>query len=154
MDPVCLILGLPSRLVCNHRSECQCLPGWMPPSCNSKDEEFSSLSTGAIVAISVTIILIVLGIILGVTGFIWKKRQRPILPTAKTQRKQPAVGMSIQRVNERPAPGQVPQVVRVKPKAPPPPPPPAGNRPKPPGQNYMAARQEPTVQDPGARPSL
>lgn len=33
--------------VCNHKSECQCEPGWAPPSCSSVDGVFSSsLSTG------------------------------------------------------------------------------------------------------------
>ncbi|XP_035021338.1 disintegrin and metalloproteinase domain-containing protein 28-like [Hippoglossus stenolepis] len=130
----------PGHAVCNHRSECQCLPGWMPPSCISEDGDFSALSPGAVVAISVTIILVVLGIILGVIGFIWKKRQRPILPTSHTQRKLPAGDRSFQHVNKGPAPGQVPQPERLKPKAPPPPPP-GGRKPKPPSQNYMAARQ-------------
>ncbi|XP_074493721.1 disintegrin and metalloproteinase domain-containing protein 28-like isoform X2 [Sebastes fasciatus] len=67
--------------VCNHRSECQCEPGWMPPRCNSKDASLSPLSTGATIAIAVTVILVVLGIIAGVIGFICKKRQSPTLPT-------------------------------------------------------------------------
>ncbi|XP_053277837.1 disintegrin and metalloproteinase domain-containing protein 28 isoform X1 [Pleuronectes platessa] len=130
----------PGHAVCNHRSECQCLPGWMPPSCISEDGDFSALSPGAVVAISVTIVLVVLGIILGVIGFMWKKRQTPILPTSHTQRKMAAGDMPIQRVNKGPAPGQVPQVGIVKPRAAPPPPP-GGLRPKPPSQNYVAARQ-------------
>lgn len=32
--------------VCNHRSECQCEPGWLPPDCTSEDEAFKSISTG------------------------------------------------------------------------------------------------------------
>ncbi|XP_022614831.1 zinc metalloproteinase-disintegrin-like batroxstatin-3 [Seriola dumerili] len=122
--------------VCNHRSECQCEPGWMPPYCTSKDGAFNSLSTGTAVAISLTVILVVVGIIAGVVWLMWKKRQSPMLSTAHTQRKPAAVN--------RPAPGPprpAPQIGRPKPKGPPPPPPPAGNRPKPPSQNYIAARQ-------------
>ncbi|XP_044054024.1 disintegrin and metalloproteinase domain-containing protein 28 isoform X2 [Siniperca chuatsi] len=134
----------PGHAVCNHRSECQCEPGWMPPNCISEDETFTSLSTGAAIAIAFTVILVVLGIIAGVVGFIWKKRQSPILPTAHTQSKKPAVGSSAHRLNKGPVPSQpmpVPQVGVPKPKGAPPPPPPAGNRPKPPSQNYIAARQ-------------
>ncbi|XP_070760282.1 zinc metalloproteinase-disintegrin-like MTP4 [Enoplosus armatus] len=129
----------PGHAVCNHRSECQCEPGWMPPYCDSEDR--SHLSTGATVAIVMTVILVVLGVIAGAVGFIWKKRQSPMLPTAHTQRKKPAVDSS---AHKRPVPSQpmpVSQAGRRKPKGPPPPPPPAGNRPKPPSQNYMVARQ-------------
>lgn len=116
--------------VCNHRSECQCEAGWMPPRCSSK-EASEGLSTGATVAIALTVILVVLGVIAGVIGFICKKRQSPMLPTSHTQRKLPVMLSQQTTV----------QVVRPKPKGAPPPPPPAGNRPKPPGQNYSAARQ-------------
>ncbi|XP_037634003.1 zinc metalloproteinase-disintegrin-like lachestatin-2 isoform X1 [Sebastes umbrosus] len=119
--------------VCNHRSECQCEPGWMPPRCNSKDASLSPLSTGATIAIAVTVILVVLGIIAGVVGFICKKRQSPTLPTALSHRKPPA-----RPVLSHPKPVQA---GRPKPKGAPPPPPPAGNRPKPPNKNYTAARQ-------------
>ncbi|XP_075934298.1 zinc metalloproteinase-disintegrin-like MTP4 [Anarhichas minor] len=133
----------PGHAVCNHRSECQCEPGWVPPHCDSKDGDFGSLSPGATAAIVVTVILVALGIIAGVVGIIWKRRQSPVLPTAHTQRKQPAVDSSAHRLNKGPFPSQpVPvQAGRLKPKGAPPPPPPAGNRPKPPGQNYTAARQ-------------
>ncbi|KAK5871733.1 hypothetical protein PBY51_004595 [Eleginops maclovinus] len=115
--------------VCNHRSECQCEAGWMPPHCTSK-EAYGGLSTGATVAIALTVILVVLGAIAGVVGFICKKRQSPMLPTSHTQRKLPVMHSQ-----------QTPVQVARKPKGAPPPPPPAGNRPKPPGQNYSAARQ-------------
>ncbi|XP_029296498.1 disintegrin and metalloproteinase domain-containing protein 28 [Cottoperca gobio] len=114
--------------VCNHRSECQCEPGWMPPHCSLN--EGAPLSTGATIAIAVIVTLVLLGVIAGVVGFICKRRQSPMLPTAHTQRKLP--------VPSQPMPVQA---ARPKPKGAPPPPPPAGNRPKPPGQNYSAARQ-------------
>nr|XP_020446350.1 zinc metalloproteinase-disintegrin-like brevilysin H2a isoform X2 [Monopterus albus] len=121
----------PGHAVCNHRSECQCEPGWLPPNCDSQDLE--SLSPGVIAAIIVAVLLVVLGIIAAVVGLAWKRRQRPI---AHTQRKQPAVSIYAQQV-----PVQVPQAGRPKPRGPPPPPPPAGNRLKPTGPNYIAARQ-------------
>ncbi|XP_059194056.1 disintegrin and metalloproteinase domain-containing protein 28 [Centropristis striata] len=121
--------------VCNHRSECQCEPGWMPPHCSSTDEAFTSLSKGATIAIAISVVLVVLGAVAGVVGFMWKKRQSPMLPTSHTPRKPPAVNSAPHR---QPMPVQA---GRPKPKGAPPPPPPAGNRPKPPGQNYTAARQ-------------
>ncbi|KAG8011611.1 Disintegrin and metalloproteinase domain-containing protein 28, partial [Nibea albiflora] len=128
--------------VCNHRSECQCEPGWMPPSCNSKDRAFTALSPGAIGAIVATVLLVVSGVIAGVIAFIWKNRQSPMLPIARTQRKQPAVDRSAHGLNKPPnQPVPMGQAGKPKPKGPPPPPPPAGNRPKPPSQNYIAARQ-------------
>ncbi|XP_041642693.1 disintegrin and metalloproteinase domain-containing protein 28 [Cheilinus undulatus] len=130
----------PGNAVCNHRSECQCEPGWMPPSCTSKDEDSNPLSIGPIVAIAVTVILVVLGIILGVVGFVWKKRQSPILPTTLNKRTQPDVRSTNIR-NTRMAPSQPVPAGRSKPKGAPPPPPPAANRPKPQGHPYTAARQ-------------
>ncbi|KAK2837727.1 hypothetical protein Q5P01_014939 [Channa striata] len=128
--------------VCNHRSECQCEPGWMPPYCNSRDGAFTS--HGVVVAIAVTVTLVVLGIIAGVFGYIWKRRQSSNQPTVHTHRKPIAVDnhnhyRQPPAVPSKPAP--MPQVERPKPKGPPPPPPPAGNRPKPPGQTYVNARQ-------------
>ncbi|KAF7661447.1 hypothetical protein LDENG_00261690 [Lucifuga dentata] len=121
----------PGHAVCNHRSQCQCEPGWLPPNCNSKDDSFS-LSHNVTVAIAVTVSLVILGVIVAAIGIMWKKRQSPILPTsAHTQMKRP--------VPSQPMPP--PQMGRPKPKGPPPPPPPEGNRPKPSSQNYMAARQ-------------
>nr|XP_046242204.1 disintegrin and metalloproteinase domain-containing protein 28 [Scatophagus argus] len=133
----------PGHAICNHRSECQCEPGWVPPDCTSTDQAFSSvqLSTGATVGIVLAVLLLVLGIVAGVIGFIWKKRQSPF---PYTQRKQEPVGQTNFNLNRGPAPNQpmpVPQVGRPKPKGPPPPPPPAGNRPKPSAHSYTAARQ-------------
>ncbi|XP_067377040.1 disintegrin and metalloproteinase domain-containing protein 28 isoform X2 [Channa argus] len=132
----------PGHAVCNHRSECQCEPGWMPPNCNSKDGAFTS--HGVVVAIAVTVTLVLLGLLAGVFGFIWKRRQSSKQPAAYTQRKPAAVDNYAHHVNIQPVPSQpmpMPQVQRPKPRGPPPPPPPAGARPKPPGQNYVTARQ-------------
>ncbi|CAJ1068776.1 disintegrin and metalloproteinase domain-containing protein 28 isoform X2 [Xyrichtys novacula] len=61
----------PGNAVCNHKAQCQCKPGWLPPDCDTEDED--TLSTGAIIAIAVTCILVVVGLIVGVVAFL--KRQ-------------------------------------------------------------------------------
>lgn len=130
--------------VCNHRSECQCKPGWLPPNCVTKDEVFSGLSTGATIAISLAVILIVLGLVFGVLGFMWRKKRITNLPVSQMYRKPPPVSTSAPRINQGQAisqPMSLQKELKPKPKGPPPPPPPAGNRPKPPSQNYIAARQ-------------
>ncbi|KAL6113893.1 adam28 [Pungitius sinensis] len=124
----------PGHAVCNHRSECQCEPGWLPPRCDSQDAAFRSLSPGATAAIVVAILLVALGAIAGVAAVIWKRRQTPVLPTVHPQRRQPPV-------DQRPSLAAPLQAGMPKPKGAPPPPPAAGNRPKPPGQNYTTARQ-------------
>ncbi|XP_026043982.1 zinc metalloproteinase-disintegrin-like crotastatin [Astatotilapia calliptera] len=149
----------PGHAVCNHKSECQCEPGWTLPNCDSVDTAFSG--TGKTIVIAVTVTLLVLGIIAAIAGIIWKKQQSPILPTATNQRKQIAVQNpayhSKQPPPSYPASGQ--QAGRPKREGPPPPPPaagtkpkpviqihrtapaPPGNKPTPPISNYTAARQ-------------
>ncbi|KAM9744900.1 disintegrin and metalloproteinase domain-containing protein 28-like [Menidia menidia] len=121
----------PGHAVCNHRNECQCEPGWLPPRCATQDQAFSALSTGATVAVGVSVLLVVLGLVLGAAGVLWRRRNRPTIPSS--QRKQQGGSTPVI------SPPQA-QVERPK-RAPPPTPPPAGNRPKPQNQNYTAARQ-------------
>ncbi|KAM4746388.1 disintegrin and metalloproteinase domain-containing protein 28 [Anableps anableps] len=134
----------PGNAVCNHRSECQCKPGWLPPNCEAIDEAFSSLSSGATIAISLVVILVVLGLIFGILGFMWRKKHSPTLSVSQTHRKPPPVSSSAPRINQdhtisQPMPLR--QAPKPKPKGAPPPPPPAGNRSKPPNRSYIAARQ-------------
>ncbi|XP_006797657.1 disintegrin and metalloproteinase domain-containing protein 28-like [Neolamprologus brichardi] len=133
----------PGHAVCNHKSECQCEPGWILPNCDSVDTAFSG--TGKTIVIAVTVILVVLGIIAAIAGIIWKKRQSPILPTATTQRKQIAVQNPVyhgkQPPPSYPASGQ--QAGRPKPEGPPPPPPAAGTKPKPVIQIHRTAPAPP-----------
>ncbi|KAF6730584.1 Disintegrin and metalloproteinase domain-containing protein 28 [Oryzias melastigma] len=130
--------------VCNHRDECHCDPGWLPPNCNVQDGEFSALSTGATVGIVLPILLVILGVSLGVAGFMWKKRQGPTLPRSHVQQKKEPVNSAASYANQRPAisqPTPVREAPRIKPKGVPPPPPPVGKKPAPQSQNYLAARQ-------------
>uniref|UniRef100_A0A3P9HKL2 Zinc metalloproteinase-disintegrin-like brevilysin H2a n=1 Tax=Oryzias latipes TaxID=8090 RepID=A0A3P9HKL2_ORYLA len=128
--------------VCNHRSECQCEPGWLPPYCNVQDGEFRALSTGATVAIALPIILVILGVVLGVAGFMWKKRQGPVLPSTHVQKKKGPVNNAPPYVSKRPPSSQpmpVREAPRIKPKVAPPPP--VGKKPAAQSQSYLAARQ-------------
>ncbi|KAM7416914.1 hypothetical protein PAMA_018816 [Pampus argenteus] len=130
----------PGHAVCNHRSECQCEPGWIPPDCQFRDKD--RLSAGEIAAIIVAVIVF-LGASIGL-GFLCRKQQHPVLPSAHTKRMQPAAENSAHQFYRGSVPSQpmpASQVAKPKPKGPPPPPPPAGNRPKPPSQNYIEARQ-------------
>ncbi|XP_072288998.1 zinc metalloproteinase-disintegrin-like MTP8 isoform X2 [Eucyclogobius newberryi] len=111
----------PGHAVCNHRSECQCEPGWMPPTCDTMDGQFSALSTGAIIGIAVAAILVFLGIVVGIVAYLWKTRQGPVLPTSQTQRKPDLTQKPVQ-----PSPTLA---AKPKPRAAPPPPPPGGFRP-------------------------
>nr|XP_057926261.1 disintegrin and metalloproteinase domain-containing protein 28 [Doryrhamphus excisus] len=60
--------------VCNHKSECQCEPGWLSPSCDATDRTFRSISDGATAAIAVVSVLVILGVIIAVLGILWRKR--------------------------------------------------------------------------------
>ncbi|XP_069557617.1 disintegrin and metalloproteinase domain-containing protein 28 [Brachyistius frenatus] len=131
--------------VCNHRSQCQCEAGWTPPGCDSLDGDFDSgsVSTGVAVGVALTVVLVVLGVVAGVAGFVWRKRRSPLLPSSAHRPDKAPVPSRAAPVPSRaaPAPSRAPPLRQPKPKGAPPPPPPAGNRPKPPIQNYLSARQ-------------
>ncbi|CAB1322185.1 unnamed protein product, partial [Coregonus sp. 'balchen'] len=61
--------------VCNHKMECQCEPGWLPPGCDTKDQNFSGLSREGVIAIAVTVTLLLLAAIAGAVAVFLKKRQ-------------------------------------------------------------------------------
>uniref|UniRef100_A0A8C4IBZ7 ADAM metallopeptidase domain 28 n=1 Tax=Dicentrarchus labrax TaxID=13489 RepID=A0A8C4IBZ7_DICLA len=106
----------PGHAVCNHKSECQCEPGWMPPSCDSEDGSFGSISNGKTylqLSVNTYSMMLIYSVCISDVA---------LLHLNVCSISAGAVG-------------------RPKPKGAPPPPPPAGNRPKPPSQNYMAARQ-------------
>ncbi|XP_030593428.1 zinc metalloproteinase-disintegrin-like brevilysin H2a [Archocentrus centrarchus] len=128
----------PGHAVCNHKSECQCEPGWKLPSCDSVENVISD--TGKTIAIAVAVTLLILGIIAAIAGIIWKKQQSPTRPPPALQRKQRAVENPAYHLNKQPAPSNPGPANRLKPEGPPPPPP-AGNKSKPPTANYAAARQ-------------
>lgn len=129
--------------VCNHRTECQCEPGWIPPNCDQRDENFNSLSNETITAIAVTISLLILAAIAVGAGLFWKKRQSPVL-TRVVKPKPHAVDnpaffkTKVVVPKQKNAKSQPPRPTR---NPPPPPPPAASNKPRPPAQNFMDARK-------------
>ncbi|KAG9354008.1 hypothetical protein JZ751_012132 [Albula glossodonta] len=72
--------------VCNHKSQCQCEPGWLPPTCELLDDSGRTLSTGAVIAIVIatTAALVLLLALIGMAVLL-KHRQKlvhsPRLPS-------------------------------------------------------------------------
>ncbi|XP_062399142.1 disintegrin and metalloproteinase domain-containing protein 28 [Sardina pilchardus] len=123
----------PGNAVCNHRSQCQCEPGWLPPTCDSKDPSWQ-LSRGGTIAIAVVFSLLGLIIVIGSSVFMWKRRQNS-LPGLSAQKSQPVFGR--QPVKTPKPNAQATQ----RPTTRPPPPPPSGGRNRPLQPNFMAARE-------------
>ncbi|XP_041691744.1 zinc metalloproteinase-disintegrin-like batroxstatin-3 [Coregonus clupeaformis] len=126
--------------VCNHKMECQCEPGWLPPGCDTKDQNFSGLSREGVIAIAVTVTLLLLAAIAGAVAVFLKKRQQsPTLPSYNTQQNTSAV--SNDRNNKLIIPSQnnaMPQQPK-RPKGAPPPP--AASQSGAPVYDFRAARQ-------------
>ncbi|XP_062310685.1 zinc metalloproteinase-disintegrin-like batroxstatin-1 isoform X1 [Osmerus eperlanus] len=129
--------------VCNHKNQCQCEPGWVPPNCDQKDGDFNTLSNEAITAIAVTISLLVLAAVIVGAILLWKKRQSLGLPSVHT-RKPHAVdnpGFFHTKATVPNTPKSKSQPPRPTRTPPPPPPPSSAKKPQAPAQNFMAARQ-------------
>ncbi|XP_048043219.1 disintegrin and metalloproteinase domain-containing protein 28 [Megalobrama amblycephala] len=106
--------------VCDHRLQCRCEPGWLPPDCESTTAS-DGLSKGVIVAIVVVVLIGILLIGLGV--FFYKRRKStPHSSIHPRQQKVHVVDIpdlshqGLQMPNQKPFPV-------IKPSAPPPPPP-------------------------------
>ncbi|XP_053509628.1 zinc metalloproteinase-disintegrin-like crotastatin [Ictalurus furcatus] len=112
--------------VCNHKLECSCEPGWMPPNCNRATGAGANtgLSTGAKIGIAVAV-CILLGAILIVLGVCFMKRRKsqPHRTGVKVQVKD-SVKVNNVYSNQARAnlPHQIPPTA-IRPKGPPPPPP-------------------------------
>ncbi|XP_061117392.1 zinc metalloproteinase-disintegrin-like batroxstatin-1 [Conger conger] len=109
--------------VCNHRAECQCLPGWVSKDCNRVDGSFESLSKGGVIGISVAVVLLVL-IALAVAAAILVKRRQKGTGSQRTlpPPKNPGLNNLAFAQERPPAPHQEYTQPR-RPRAPPPPPP-------------------------------
>ncbi|XP_036453740.1 disintegrin and metalloproteinase domain-containing protein 28 isoform X1 [Colossoma macropomum] len=112
--------------VCNHKLECTCEPGWLPPDCER--QAGSGLPRNGVIAIVVVICILLGAILIGVAIYLMKRRKRsPRQISSQIPKKEPTPVnnsyFSAQRVN----PPQ--QNLPIRPKGPPPPPPPKGNIP-------------------------
>ncbi|XP_031426298.1 disintegrin and metalloproteinase domain-containing protein 28 [Clupea harengus] len=127
------------RGVCNHRSECQCEPGWLQPHCDTQDPSMQ-LPRGSVIAIAVTLSLLGLIVVIGASVFLLKRRQSTSrmagLPTQKSQ----PVSNPVFGRQQLKTPRQNPETTQ-RPRAPPPPPPSASGRSRPLQTSFMAARQ-------------
>ncbi|KAB5528302.1 hypothetical protein PHYPO_G00138690 [Pangasianodon hypophthalmus] len=106
--------------VCNHKLECSCEPGWLPPDC---DRAISTgISTGAYIGIAVAV-CIMLGAILIVLGiyFLRRRKSHPRLTGVQIQVKD-SVSNNYSNQPRMNLPPQIPPTA-IRPKAPPPPPP-------------------------------
>nr|XP_023678858.1 zinc metalloproteinase-disintegrin-like atrolysin-A isoform X1 [Paramormyrops kingsleyae] len=72
----------PGHAVCNHKSECQCEPGWLPPTCSSQDAQMGAQdqSQGSISLIVIVIVaggsLMILLVLGGVALVLIRRRNR------------------------------------------------------------------------------
>ncbi|KAA0717499.1 Disintegrin and metalloproteinase domain-containing protein 28 [Triplophysa tibetana] len=108
--------------VCDHRLQCRCEPGWLPPDCETQTES-SGLSQGVIIAIAVIVCILVGIILVGLGILLLKRRQRGSQPPGRPSPAKTHVveipDLRQQRLmtpHQKPFPG-------IKPTAPPPPPP-------------------------------
>ncbi|XP_030647675.1 disintegrin and metalloproteinase domain-containing protein 28 [Chanos chanos] len=124
--------------VCNHKLQCQCEPGWLPPNCDRKEDH--PLPSGGVIAIAVIACLLVLAGLIIVGVLLWKRRKAAPSSTGhRMQKKGYAVNNA--RFN---APHQTPSnqspSTTIRPKGPPPPPP-ASKTSRPLHQNFVEARK-------------
>ncbi|KAJ8380054.1 hypothetical protein SKAU_G00008320 [Synaphobranchus kaupii] len=129
--------------VCNHRKECQCLPGWSPPDCVRADVSSAILSTGGIIGIVLAVLLLVLIAVAVAAALIVKRRrkgttsQRPV-PTQKNNPGLNNLAFSHERLPASHQEHTQPKRPAVRP---PPPPPPTSVQARQPAVNFAAARQ-------------
>ncbi|XP_066509194.1 zinc metalloproteinase-disintegrin-like protein H3 [Hoplias malabaricus] len=109
--------------VCNHRLECTCEPGWLPPDCELKVG--SGLSRDGVIAI-VVLVCILLGVnLVGVGIFLMKcMKNRPRRTNEQVQNKNPIPMNSSYKSPQRMNTPQENSPKTIRPKGPPPPPPP------------------------------
>uniref|UniRef100_A0A671KWD4 Zinc metalloproteinase-disintegrin-like batroxstatin-1 n=1 Tax=Sinocyclocheilus anshuiensis TaxID=1608454 RepID=A0A671KWD4_9TELE len=60
--------------VCDHRMECRCQPGWLPPDCETPAES-DGLSKGVKIAIAVVVCVLIGILLFGLAAFFYKRRK-------------------------------------------------------------------------------
>lgn len=124
--------------VCDHRLQCKCEPGWLPPDCD-KPAESEGLSKGVTIAISVIVTIVIVILLIGLTVFLCKRRTSTPHAYRSQPRQQKVHVVDIPDLSQQRSatPNQKPTPV-IKPSAPPPPPPYSVHAPH---NDFMAARQ-------------
>ncbi|KAL1274145.1 hypothetical protein QQF64_026959 [Cirrhinus molitorella] len=106
--------------VCDHRNECRCEPGWLPPNCD-KPVESTGLSDGVTTTIAVVVSFLIAIVLLGLAFFFYKRR-KSTLHSPVRPRLQKVHVVDIPDNSHQSTPNLKPITV-IKPTAPPPPPP-------------------------------
>ncbi|XP_067295026.1 disintegrin and metalloproteinase domain-containing protein 28 isoform X2 [Pseudorasbora parva] len=106
--------------VCDHRLQCRCETGWLPPDCEAPAKSDGS-SQGVVVAIVVCVLIGIL--LIGLAVFFYKRRKStPHSSSHSRQQKVHVVDISDSSHQRLQTPNPKPSPV-IKPSAPPPPPP-------------------------------
>ncbi|XP_062874414.1 disintegrin and metalloproteinase domain-containing protein 28 [Trichomycterus rosablanca] len=108
--------------VCNHKLECSCEPGWLPPDCKRPSNSANLPPIGIIIGISMGICILIGAFLVGFGIFLMKRRKsRPQQTWIQSQ--VPAPVTSAQFSQPRANPHQQSTFTGIRPKGPPPPPP-------------------------------
>ncbi|XP_052412752.1 zinc metalloproteinase-disintegrin-like batroxstatin-1 [Carassius gibelio] len=102
--------------VCDHRKECRCESGWLPPDCETQAGSEGS-SKGVTIAIIVVVCILIGILLIGLSIFFWKrKKSTPHSFGHQRQQKVHVVDIPDNSHKSTPTPA-------IRPSAPPPPPP-------------------------------
>uniref|UniRef100_A0A671PNB1 Zinc metalloproteinase-disintegrin-like batroxstatin-1 n=1 Tax=Sinocyclocheilus anshuiensis TaxID=1608454 RepID=A0A671PNB1_9TELE len=106
--------------VCDHRKECRCETGWLPPDCETPAE--SEGSSKAVTIAIVMVVCILIGILLIGLAVFFYKRRKSTPHSFGHPRQQKVHVVDIPDYSHQSTPNQKPSLV-IRPTAPPPPPP-------------------------------
>ncbi|XP_035291398.1 zinc metalloproteinase-disintegrin-like brevilysin H2a [Anguilla anguilla] len=126
--------------VCNHKTECQCLPGWLPPDCEKADESNKGLPIGGIIGIILAAILVLIAVAAAAILTVKRRQKGPgSHRSVPAQKKNP--GMCNLAFSQERQPASHPENTQHKRPRSPPPPPPVSVQFSQPALNLVAARQ-------------
>ncbi|KAF7687655.1 zinc metalloproteinase-disintegrin-like crotastatin [Silurus meridionalis] len=104
--------------VCNHKLECSCEPGWLPPNC----DKATGTSTGVQIGIIVAVCIVLGATLIGLGIFCMKRRKNLPRQTGVQVQVKDSVTHIYSNQSRPKVPNQIPPTV-IHPKGPPPPPP-------------------------------